>query len=116
MLEPISESKQALIVKNVLKACKDINKLNETGYRFIHLACGFIAHYNLEGFKDYYDGTSYFRTLKNDILALKANNQWDNFREGDINYEYYMSRKKVYNLIYQNLMYKRSKLNLEEIN
>ena len=30
-------------------------------------------------------------------------NQWNNFRHGEENYEYYMSRKEVYNSICDNL-------------
>ena len=53
-LTPLSKRQQDLIVSNVVKACKDITLLNKTGYNFLYLASGFIAHYNLHGFIDFY--------------------------------------------------------------
>jgi hypothetical protein len=95
MIAPITARQQALIAKNLIAACKDINKLNGTGYKFINTASGFIAHYNLEGFKDYYSDQS----LQDDIEANARFNQWGNFNKHDENYEYYMSRKNVYNMV-----------------
>lgn len=54
MLIPYTEKQKSLIVNNIVKACSDIEKLNGTGYKFIYLANGFIAHYNINGFKDHY--------------------------------------------------------------
>ena len=98
-IEPLTERQKALIVSNVVKACQDITKLNKTGYKFIHLASGFIAHYNLGGFIDYYQGNS----LKADIFNFKGMNQWGNFHPGDENYEYYQSKKSAYNEILDRL-------------
>lgn len=94
-LKPLTERQQTLIVNNVVKATKDISKLNNTGYKFIYLASGFIAHYNLYGFIDYYKT----HDLKEDILRNKKNNMWNNFRPGDNSYEYYMSKRNVYQRI-----------------
>lgn len=90
-----TEKEKTLIIKNVLSASKDINKLNKRGYNFLYLASGFIAHYNLQGFIDYYKNNS----LINDILNNKKFNQWNNFNSSDKNYDYYMSKKQVYNAI-----------------
>lgn len=96
-LTPLTKRQQSLIVNNVVKACKDITKLNRTGYNFLYLASGFIAHYNLGGFIDYYTGND----LKTDILRNASYNMWTNFRPGEEHYEYYMSKKAVYQaLIY----------------
>jgi hypothetical protein len=94
-LTTLTANQAVLIVKNVVRACEDITKLNGTGYKFINLASGFIAHYNLNGFKDYYERNS----LKHDILANSQNNQWLNFRPGDQNYEYYQQKAAIYNRI-----------------
>jgi hypothetical protein len=99
-LESIPDSKANLIVKNVVAACKDISKLNSTGYKFINLANGFIAHYNLEGFKGYYSDEG---NLKQDILQNQSSNQWSNFREGERDYDYYMKKKEIYNKIVDQL-------------
>jgi hypothetical protein len=44
----------------------DINKLSDTGYRFLSLLQGFIAHYDLNGFKDYYCDVA---TLVHDVSS-----------------------------------------------
>ena len=97
MLELKTDRQCILIVNNVVAACKDINKLNKTGYDFINIASGFIAHYNLHGFIDYYGRED--NSLMVDILRNKANNQWNNFRPNDYDYDYYMQKKQIYNAI-----------------
>jgi len=95
MLKPITDTQKKRIVNNVVKACKNISKLNKTGYGFIYLASGFIAHYDLHGFISVYEDND----LKQDILNNKSSNQWNNFSPGEQNYEYYMSKKEIYNEI-----------------
>ena len=99
MLEPITQRQKTLIVNNVLRAVKDINQLNKTGYNFLYLCSGFIAHYNLGGFKSHYSDYS----LRDDILQYAGYNKWSNFRPGDENYEYYRSKADVYQAIVQSL-------------
>jgi arginyl-tRNA--protein-N-Asp/Glu arginylyltransferase len=95
----LTVKQQQLIVKNILAACRDIRKLNGTGYRFIYLAYGFIAHYNLMGFKDNYsDGT-----LSQDIKVCAHMNQYENFRHNEENAAYYQSKRDCYNLIIKGL-------------
>lgn len=94
-LTPLTERQKTLIVNNVVKAVKDISKLNKTGYNFLYLASGFIAHYNIEGFKAHY----FHHSLKRDILDNERSNQWLNFRAGDENFDYYKSKVDVYNRI-----------------
>ena len=66
MLKPLTAQQQKNIVRNVLAACRDIEKLNKTGYSFLYLACGFIAHYDINGFKAYYSEPG---SLQRDIEA-----------------------------------------------
>ena len=98
-LVPMTQKEQDLTVKNVLAACKDINKLNSRGYKFLHLAVGFIAHFNIHGFKDHYG----FYSLIADIRDNACMNQWDNFHVGDRDYDYQMAKKAVYNRIVEAL-------------
>ena len=98
-LTPLTKSQQALIVKNIVAACRDIEKLNGTGYKFINLASGFIAQYNINGFKDVYSDGS----LVSDIKRNARQNMWSNFRPGEDNYEYYMSKKEVYQSILERI-------------
>lgn len=102
-LEPLTERQQTLIINNILAACQDISKLNKTGYKFLYLCSGFIAHYDLHGFKSYYSDKGR-NWLIHDILDNSSINQWRNFRPGDKDYEYYSSKAKVYNKLVENLL------------
>ena len=94
-MEALTKKQQQLIVSNVIKACGDIEKPNSTGYKFLYLCSGFIAHYDINGFKAYYSEHS----LIDDIERNASFNQWRNFSPSDRDYEYYMTRKAVYNAI-----------------
>ncbi len=94
-MEALTERQKALIVSNLVKAVKNIDNLSRTGYKYIYLCSGFIAHYDLYGFIASYSGES----LKRDILSYAGQNQWRNFCPGDRDYEYYMSKADVYNRI-----------------
>jgi hypothetical protein len=94
-IEPLTAKQKALIVSNVLKACTDIEKLNGTGYKYLYLCSGFIAHYNLNGFKAYYRR----HCLKSDIERNYRQNQWANFALNDEHASYYHSKRDVYNAI-----------------
>lgn len=95
-MQPLTQTQQANIVRNVLAACKDINKLNGTGYKFLNLASGFIAHYDLNGFKAHYNEPG---SLQRDIEANARANQWSNFRPGEQHADYYHSKRDTYNKI-----------------
>lgn len=105
-MDALTLKEQDLIFKNVIKACSDIDKLNSRGYKYLYLCSGFIAHYNVHGFKDHYSGAH----LAKDILNNEANNKWINFREGDKDYHYYKSKAAVYSRICNKL--KMDHLNL----
>jgi len=96
-MQALTERQKTLIVNNVVKAVKNIDSLNKTGYNFLYLCSGFIAHYDMYGFiANYSDGT-----LEQDILSYAGQNQWKNFRPGERDYEYYMAKADVYNRIVQ---------------
>jgi len=95
-MQLLTEKQATNTANNIISACTDIEKLAKRGYSFIYLASGFIAHYNIHGFKDYYNAPD---KLRDDIIANKHSNQWDNFREGEEHYEYYMQKKQIYNQI-----------------
>lgn len=99
-LTPLTERQKTLIVNNVVKAVKNIHSLNKTGYRYLYLCSGFIAHYDLYGFIDFYSHVS----LKNDLIGFAGQNQWKNFRPGERDYEYYMSKADVYNRILEKIV------------
>jgi len=105
MLEPLTQRQQDLIVKNVVRALEDIEALNRTGYNFLYLASGFIAHYSINGFKGYYTTHS----LEEDILANARSNMWFNFKPGDHDYEYYMTKREVYQRILAGINYASQK-------
>ena len=94
-MTPLTTRQKALIVSNIVKAVKNIDNLNKTGYNFIYQCSGFIAHYDMYGFIASYSGES----LKRDILSYAGQNQWKNFRPGERDYEYYQAKADVYNEI-----------------
>jgi hypothetical protein len=97
MLELKTKEEVKQIVDSLVKAStKDLNALTKKSYTFIMLANGFIAHYGIQGFKDYYKEPE---NLRKDILKNQAINQWSNFHPNERNYEYYMQKKEIYNLI-----------------
>jgi len=99
-LVPLTERQKTLIVNNVVKAVKNIDNLNKTGYNFLYLCSGFIAHYDLYGFIASYTGES----LKRDIVSFAGQNQWNNFRPGERDYDYFMAKKEVYNRILREIV------------
>ena len=100
MLQPITERQKTLIVNNVVAAVKDITKLNSTGYKYLYLCSGFIAHYDRYGFISHYSRGN----LLSDILENQRNNKWSNFRPGDRDYDYYKSKADVYAQIVEKLV------------
>jgi len=101
MLTPLTERQKILIVNNVVRACKNIEELNKTGYRFINLACGFIAHYDLYGFREFYRDND----LATDIRRNAHMNDWGNFHPGERDYDYYMAKRDVYRRIMDQLRF-----------
>lgn len=99
-MTPLTTRQKQLIVSNIVKAVKNIDNLNKTGYNFIYQCSGFIAHYDMYGFIASYSGES----LKRDILSYAGQNQWRNFRPGERDYEYYKAKADVYNEIVSQLV------------
>jgi hypothetical protein len=99
-MTPLTERQKTLIVSNVVKAVKNIDNLNKTGYNFVYQCSGFIAHYDLYGFIASYTGES----LKRDLISYAGQNQWNNFRPGERDYDYMMAKKDVYNRIVAQIM------------
>ena len=91
-----TERQKTLIVNNIVRACVNIEALNRTGYKFINLCSGFIAHYDLYGFRSAYSAEG---SLARDILRFQNQNQWHNFRPSDVDYDYYMDKRDIYNRI-----------------
>lgn len=75
---------------------QSFDEFNKYAYNFIHIASGFIAHYNIHGFIENYGST---HALAKDILNNKSSNQWNNFHKGEKDYEYMMQKKEIYNRI-----------------
>jgi signal peptidase I len=98
MLIPLTKVQIQRIANNIKKVVKtgDITFLSKQSYNFLYLASGFIAHYDHSGFMYYYKNTE---DLRGDILSFQSQNQWDNFRKGERDYEYYMAKKECYNAI-----------------
>jgi hypothetical protein len=87
-----------LIVSSIRKVFEtnDINHLSSSAYKFLSLSSGFIAHYNLFGFRDAYANV---HDLKRELAQNYNSNQWSNFRSGERDYDYMMQKKEIYNRI-----------------
>jgi hypothetical protein len=96
------ELKTKLQVKRIVNSFSKVFKtgeivnLNKQAYDFINLSSGFIAHYNLFGFRGYYSNVELF---KREILDHRPYNQWRNFGPADRDYDYYMQKREIYNQI-----------------
>ena len=100
-----------LIVSSIRKVfqTEDINNLTKSAYNFLSLSSGFIAHYNLYGFRGHYDDVN---DLKRELANNYCSNQWNNFTPRDKDYEYMMQKKEIYNRIcslFQNEGYESKK-------
>ena len=100
MLVPYTEYQKTIIINNIVSACEDIMLLNKVGYNFIHACNGFLAHYNLTGFKMHYSRAY----LDLEILRNASINKFTDVLPGDDNYNYYMSRKDIYTQIVSKLI------------
>lgn len=98
----LTENQVTRLVNNIVQACDNIEKLNKQGYDYLNLCSGFIAHYNLSGFIDYYS----YHSLISDIESNAKANQWKNFNPADSHYDYMMQKRDIYNRILGKLVAK----------
>lgn len=94
----LTERQITRIVNNVTKVIQlnDIELLSKSSYNFLYLCSGFIAHYNLYGFRDYYRNVD---DLLSELIEFQPMNQWNNFRPGEQNADYYHQKRDIYNRI-----------------
>ena len=96
------ELRSDLEVHNIVQSFKlvfkyeDMNRLTRRAYLFIMTASGFIAHYDIHGFRNEYSNVY---SLCGDIMKYQDSNQFTNFHKGETNYDYFMQRKEIYNKI-----------------
>jgi hypothetical protein len=95
-LAPFSPEEEQKIIRDCVKAARNIDDLTDNAYQFLNLSNGFIAHYDKFGFMEHYREPG---SLKQDILTHQSHNQWGNFRSGERRYEYYMQKKQIYNTV-----------------
>lgn len=99
MAIPLHTPRQVqLIVSSIRKVMQtgDISHLSSSAYKYLYLCSGFIAHYNLYGFRAEYSDVE---TLRAAILRNRRSNQWFNFHPGERDYDYYMQKRDIYNKI-----------------
>jgi hypothetical protein len=89
-------------IKAILKSIREvfeyrnIEYLTKSAYGYLYLCSGFIAHYNLNGFRDAYRN---IETLREALFSNEPMNQWRNFLPEDHDYEYMMQKRNIYNRI-----------------
>ena len=89
-MTPLSTAQQQRIANNIFAACENIQNLNATGYKFLNQCGGFIAHYDMDGFKAFY---SPHGSLVRDIYRNESINQYANYRAGERFADYYHSKR-----------------------
>ena len=94
-LTPLTEKEIKAIAADVNKVLKtgNIDELSKRAYNFLYLCSGFIAHYDINGFKAHYEDVN---DLKRNLEANYRANMFTNFREGEENAAYYHSKAEVY--------------------
>lgn len=99
-LVPLTQKQSTAIANNIVKCIKnnDMSLLTKSAYQFISICGGFIAHYDLQGFKDYYSDN--INEFYEEILRNKMNCH-TNYLTNEKNYEYYKSKADTYKLIYE---------------
>ena len=96
----INENSIKKSLQSVIKT-KDIQKLSKDAYAFTMNLSGFIAHYNIEGFKSEYENVAdLVRDLKNssDIQDSNRYKRDSYFSEGEQK-EYYASKSNILEFI-----------------
>lgn len=89
-------------VKSILKSIRlvferrNIEYLTKPAYHYLYLCYGFVAHFNLDGFRDEYRN---IETLREALFTHEAMNQWRNFLPEDRDYAYMMQKRDLYNQI-----------------
>lgn len=105
MREPISKEDQVLIASNLITcATIDIEFMTKRSYDFISNRNGFSKHNDREGFIAAYKRPI---DLACDILDLQNYNQFEKIQvqgQTDVDYEYYMSVRAVYNAIVEGIL------------
>lgn len=102
-LTPITQKQASTIANNIAKVIKkqDMDLLSSAAYKYISIQSGFIAHYNLQGFRDYYQND--VMQFAHDILDNKNISSRTNYRQDHKDYEYYKSKADTYLLICQQI-------------
>ena len=80
---------------------KNIDNLSKDAYKFISIASGFIAHYNINGFKCEYQNTADFvRDLQNSMDIKDQSRYLEDpyFCKGDQK-EYYADKAEIFKFI-----------------
>jgi hypothetical protein len=97
-LPRISHSKLQSILTSIERVVKwnDIERLNIFAYRYLLLCRGWSSHSDLYSFRSVYENVN---DLVKDLIDKQHLNQYENFNEGDMDYDYYKQRAEIYNAI-----------------
>jgi len=115
MLKPCNIDEEERIIRDCVKAARNIETMTDRAYHFLYCSNGFIAHYDKYGFMEEYRDPG---SLKKAIFYFQMDNQNNNFHPNDDAYDYYMQKKKIYNEICnclnQGIEYKKHMNNLSQ--
>lgn len=97
-MEQLTEKQVNSIINSFKKVFEknDITFLNKPAYNFIMLGSGFIAHYNIFGFRDHYKCVYDFATKIHDNREANVQTY---FLPGEKDCEYYRQKVLIYGKI-----------------
>lgn len=74
----MNEERQERVFKNFKKIIdkKDVSLINKELYYHLNLNCNFSAHFNLEGFRSYFDGSDGFHEFTHFFDKNSPMSQW----------------------------------------
>lgn len=84
---------------------RNINLLDKNLYEHLHLHCGFIAHYDINGFKVEYSGTDGFKRFIDNFVLYGQREMMYSEDYNDINGELIKYAKKHYQKIMEEINY-----------
>jgi hypothetical protein len=94
--KPINTTLVVNNIKNIIKT-GDISKLKKSTYQFLYIMSGFIAHYDINGFKYHYENVSDLVKDLKDSRDIKYCDYYYEafFQKDDYSRDYYTSKSKT---------------------
>jgi hypothetical protein len=54
-IQRYSPEEEQKVIRDCVKAARDIKSMTDRAYKFLYLSDGFVAHFDKQGFAEYYE-------------------------------------------------------------